>query len=54
MRLTLEARRTHDECLLEGVGPGADLGGPCLQGHAPLGDRGHGRRRGLAECRVVV
>lgn len=44
LRLTLEAGWTHDECLLEGVGPSADLGGSRLQGHAPLGHRGHGCR----------
>lgn len=42
--LTLEARWTHNERLLEGVGPGADLGGSRLQGHAPLGYRSHGCR----------
>ena len=42
--LTMEARWTHDECLLEGVGPSADLGGSRLQGHAPLGHRSHGCR----------
>lgn len=41
---SLEAGWTHDECLLEGVGPSADLGGSRLQGHAPLGHRGHGCR----------
>ena len=44
LRLTLETGWTHDECLLEGVGPSADLGGSRLQGHAPLGHRGHGCR----------
>lgn len=52
--LTLEAGWTHDESLLEGVRPGADLGRSRLQGHAPLGHCSHGRRRGLAECRWVV
>lgn len=44
LSLTLEAGWTHDERLLEGVGPGADLGRSRLQGHAPLGDRSHGCR----------
>lgn len=53
--LTLEARRTDDERLLEGVGPGsAELRSPGLQGHAPLGHGCHGGGGGLVECRLVV
>lgn len=40
----LEAGRTHDESLLEGVRPGTDLGCSRLQGHAPLSHCSHGRR----------
>lgn len=42
--LTLEAWWADDESLLEGVRPGTDLRCSCLQGHAPLGHRSHGRR----------
>lgn len=42
--LTLEAWWADDESLLEGVGPGTDLRCSCLQGHAPLVHRSHGRR----------
>lgn len=53
--LTLEARRTDDECLLERVRPGsAELRSPRLQGHAPLGHGCHGGGGGLVECRLVV
>lgn len=53
--LTLEARRTDDERLLEGVGPGsAELRSSRLQGHAPLGHGCHGGGGGLVECRLVV
>ena len=53
---TLEAGRADDEGLLEGVGGpgGAELGGPRLQGHAPLGHGGHGGGGGLVDCGLVV
>lgn len=53
--LTLEARRTDNKRLLEGIRPGgAELRRGRLQGHAPLGHGRHGGSGGLVECRLVV
>lgn len=52
--LTLDGGRANYECLLEGLGLGAELGGSGLQGNALLGQAGDVYGGLLVEARLVV
>lgn len=52
--LTLDGGRADDERLLEGLGLGAELGGPGLQGHALLREARDVDGGLLVEARLVV
>lgn len=52
--LTLDGGGTNYECLLEGFGLGAELGGSGLQGNTLLGQTGDVYGGLLVETRLVV
>lgn len=52
--LTLDGGRANDECLLEGLSLGTELGGSGLQGHTLLGQARDVYGGLLVEARLVV